>query len=56
MEKKFTQVKTRRRRKSTVLIRWLDRAVEQNVLVPANGGTIAKGALHIGELFQRMIQ
>ena len=41
---------------TTVLIRWLDRAVEQNVLVPANGGAIAKGALHIGELFQKTIQ
>ena len=41
---------------TTVLIRWLDNAVEQGILVPANGGTIAKGALHIGELFQKTIQ
>jgi hypothetical protein len=41
---------------TTVLIRWLDSAVEQGILVPANGGAIAKGALHIGELFQKTIQ
>ena len=34
---------------TTVLIRWLDNAVEQGILVPANCGDIAKGALQFGD-------
>ena len=41
---------------STSLIRWLDEAVSQNVLIPQNGAEKAEGALGLSSLLQEILQ
>ena len=40
---------------TTMLIKWLDTAVEHEVLIPKNGSNNAQGALKFGSLFKKIM-
>ena len=40
---------------TTMLIKWLDTAVEHEVLIPKNGSNNAQGALELGSLFKKIM-
>lgn len=40
---------------TTMLVKWLDTAVEHEVLIPKNGSNNAQGALELGSLFKKIM-
>ena len=40
---------------TTKIIHWFDSSVEHDVLVPMNGASYAKGSLHLGSLFKKLM-
>ena len=40
---------------TTMLVKWLDTAVEHEVLIPKNGSNNAQGALKLGSLFKKVM-
>ena len=40
---------------TTMLVKWLDSAVEHEVLIPKNGSNNAQGALELGSLFKKIM-